>query len=66
MWIVVFLILLSVFVWCMPLGSCPSTHCEYVHTPRLARPAIHHTPFRYPLDTNNSDRQNREIEIILP
>ena len=59
MWEIIAVILLvcsvALVVWRRP---CPPTRCEYEKTPQLARPSIHHVPFRYPRDTNNSDQMN--------
>jgi len=56
--IAVVLLVCSIVWVVMSKPQCPPTHCGYQKTPQLARPSIHHIPFRYPRDTNNSDQMN--------
>jgi hypothetical protein len=52
-------LLVSLVAWVVrSTPHCPQIQCDYQSTPQLARPSIHHVPFRYPRDTGNSDQMN--------
>ena len=53
------LAILFVAWWFLPSSPGGAWCCGYKKTPPLARPAMHHIPFRYPKDTNNSDQPNQ-------